>query len=388
MPIFLKILLYVALIGSVTSSIYCLLVVVAAVRYGMRRRQALAGATQFLPPVSVLKPLHGTEPSLERNLETFFVQEYPEYEVLFCARHANDAGLMLAQQVAERYPAVKARFITCGEPEFPNAKMWSLAALAEAACYETLVTSDADARVSRTYLRECVQGLADGAELESCVYVGQTDGGFASALDAVGKSVEMTGGVLVADMLEGTRFALGVTMVLRREGFALAGGYEELGQYFAEDFVLGSRLAEAGHGVRISKHVIRLMVPPMGFAESFRNQMRWMKSTRRSRPAGHFGTGATFALPFGLMGLVWGLLSGHWAWGLLWLLGTCVNRWVLAAVVLWALGDEHAAYEIAIYPVRDLLGAVLWAGSYWGSTMSYHGGKYQLEKGGRFKRRS
>ena len=92
-------------------------------------------------------------------------------------------------------------------------------ALAEAASYETLVTSDADARVVKSYLRECVQGLADGTELESCVYVGRTDGGFVPALDAVGKSVEMTGGVLVADMLEGTKFALGVTMVLRREGF-------------------------------------------------------------------------------------------------------------------------------------------------------------------------
>jgi len=93
-------------------------------------------------------------------------------------------------------------------------------------------------------------------------------------------------------------------------------------------------------------------------------------------------------MPFGLMGLAWGLLSGHWGWGLLWLLGTCVNRWVLAAVVLWALGDGEAFYGVVIYPVRDLLGAVLWAGSYWGSTMSYHGGKYQLEKGGRFRRRS
>ena len=48
-------------------------------------------------------------------------------------------------------------------------------------------------------------------------------------------------------------------------------------------------------------------------------------------------------MPFGLLGLVWGLLTGHPLAGLLWLLATCVNRWAMAAVVLWALEDEQAA---------------------------------------------
>ena len=47
--------------------------------------------------MSVLKPLHGTEPGLERNLETFFEQDYPEFELLFCARHETDDGLRLAR---------------------------------------------------------------------------------------------------------------------------------------------------------------------------------------------------------------------------------------------------------------------------------------------------
>ena len=54
----------------------------------------------FLPPVSVLKPLHGTEPDLEENLRRFFELDYPEYELLFCARHASDAGLQMAQRIA------------------------------------------------------------------------------------------------------------------------------------------------------------------------------------------------------------------------------------------------------------------------------------------------
>jgi len=388
MSLGLRILFYGSLAGTVTSGIYCLMVLVGAWRFARLKRREDSAPMAYLPPVSVLKPLHGTEPDLEENLRFFFELDYPEYELLFCARHATDAGLQMAQSIGTRYPWVKARYLTCGEPEFPNAKMWSMTALAKAASYETLVTSDADARVTRDYLRRCVQVLAGGTvELASCLYVGRTSGGLAAQLDAVGKSVEMSGGIFVATMVEGgTRFALGVTMILRRSAFEAAGGYEDLGQYYAEDFVLGNRLAEQGLGVRMSNYVVRLMVLPQGLRASFRDQLRWMKSTRRSRPAGHFGTGLTYALPFGVAGLLWGLAAGHWGLGLLWLLGACVNRWVMAAVVLWALEDEQAGWPAFIYPLRDLLGFAVWVASYLGDEMQYHGGTYSLGVGGRFER--
>ena len=380
---------WVAALGTVTSTIYSGMVIVGAIRFGRRKRREDAVPARFLPPVSVLKPLHGAEPGLEENLRRFYLQDYPEYEIVFCARYASDAGLQLARSVAAEFPEVPTRFLTCGEPQFPNAKMWSMAALAEAARFDFLVTSDADARVERDYLARCVQALADGrTELASCLYLGRTQGGFAAELDAVGKSVEMAGGIFVAEMVErGVRFALGVTMILRREAFASAGGYEDLGQYYAEDFVLGNRLAERGAGrVRMSSHVIRLMVLPQNFRSSFHDQTRWMKSTRRSRPAGHLGTGLTFAVPFGMLGLLWSLVFGSPGRGLLWLLGTCADRWAMAAVVLWALGEEEPLRPIALYPIRDLLGAAVWAASYMGSTMQYHGGAYELGEGGRFTR--
>ena len=65
-------LLSLGLLGTVTSTIYCGMVVAAAVRFGRRRRREQSQVASFLPPVSMLKPLHGTEPGMERNLETFF----------------------------------------------------------------------------------------------------------------------------------------------------------------------------------------------------------------------------------------------------------------------------------------------------------------------------
>jgi ceramide glucosyltransferase len=386
MRVVLQVLFWVAAMGSVTSSIYCGMVVVAAARFGLRRRREERVPADFLPSVSMLKPLHGTEPGMERNLETFFEQDYPNFELLFCARFDNDEGLQLARRVGARYPQVNAGYVTCGEPmpKFHNAKVYSLAKLDSVAKNDLFVTSDADVRVEPHYLRSMVQTLKDPHNgLASCVYIGTTEGGFSAQIDAVGKSVEMTSGVLVADMLEGTRFALGATMAVRRKSFQDVGGFNELGQFYADDFVLGNRLAAQGTGVLLATHVIRLMVQDSPFWLSFRNQLRWMQSTRRSRPWGHLGTGLTFATPFGLIGLLWGLVSGHPWLGLLWLGAMVANRWVQAFAVLRALGDEHWMQGMVRYPLRDLLGSVLWAASYSGDNFYYRGKVYKLKDGGR-----
>lgn len=390
MSLLLGILFWVAIGGTVTSTIYCLMVMAAAARFGVRKRREDRAETTFLPPLSVLKPLHGTEQGMERNLESFFEQDYPEFELLFCARHETDEGLRLARRVAERYPHVDARFVTCGEPtpQFHNAKVYSLAKLDSVARHELFITSDADVRVTRDYLRRMVQNLKDPhVGLASCVYLGTVDGGaaagFSAQLDAVGKSVEMTSGVLVADMLEGTKFALGATMAVRKQSFQQAGGFAELGQFYADDFVLGNRLAAQGAGVQMATHVIRLLVQNTPFSLSFRNQLRWMQSTRRSRPWGHLGSGLTFAMPFGVLGLVWGLLSGHALLGLVWLSWMVVNRWMQAGSILLVMGDPDWVRGTVIYPVRDLLGSVLWLGSYSGDRFYYRGKVYRMKDGGR-----
>src|SRR5260370_14679940 len=241
MSLLLQILFWVAMFGAVTCTMYCLMVSGAAVRFGLRKRREDREEATFLPAVSVLKPLHGMEPGLERNIESFCEQDYPEFELLFCARQDSDEGLQLARRVGARYPQVEARYVTCGEaaPNFHNAKVYWLAKLNSVAKHELFITSDADVRVTRDYLRRMAQNLKDPRMgLASCVYLGTTDAGtragFSSQLDAIGKSVEMTSGVLVADMLEGTKFALGVSMAVRKDSFQKAGGGWGLGGFLAE----------------------------------------------------------------------------------------------------------------------------------------------------------
>src|ERR1039458_9337188 len=152
-------LIAVGVFGVVTSTIYSLMVVAGVLRF--RRGAEEVGEAAFMPPVSVLKAVHGNEPDLEQNLASFFEQDYPEYEILFCARQESDLGLAAARRVMERYPHVKARILTCGEPPWPNARTFSLEIMRREARHQILVTADSDVRVTPDYLREVVQPMRD-----------------------------------------------------------------------------------------------------------------------------------------------------------------------------------------------------------------------------------
>lgn len=108
-----QLLLDIGLFGIVTSTGSALLALAGLARF-LRTRRA-ASACRFSSPVSLLKPLHGAEPNLEAHLETFFQQDYPEFEILFCARSPRDPALVAARRVAARYPHIPARFLSTGD---------------------------------------------------------------------------------------------------------------------------------------------------------------------------------------------------------------------------------------------------------------------------------
>ena len=103
--------------------------------------------------------------------------------------------------------------------------------------------------------------------------------------------------------MEGMQFTLGPTMAFRRETIRRMGGFKVTADYCADDFVLGNETHKLGQTVVLSHHAIDHMVLHSELAGSLKHQVRWMKSTRFSRPKGHFGTALTFSMPFGLLAL-------------------------------------------------------------------------------------
>jgi ceramide glucosyltransferase len=376
-----RILLIFGFVGILTSTIYLVLVFAATIRF--RRRPKTM--TAFTPPVSVLKPLHGAEPGLGEFLEGFFQLDYPEYEILFCARHEADPGLAIARDLSKKYPRVPVRIMTSGEPPWPNARCFSLNEMKSAARHEILAITDSDVRVEPGYLRAVVEPFRqEKTGLVTCVYRGvATQGGFWARLEGLGMSVEMTSGVLVAEMLEGMRFALGPSMVVRKSCVDQIGGFEKLGDYYADDFMLGRLVAESGSIVVLSDHVIDHCIVNTRFEKSLGHQWNWMKSTRFSRPMGHLGTGLTFGLPFGLLVFAAAAIIGKPWLGLAPLAWTVAARVFQSVLVGWYVVKDRDAVRLAcLYPLRDLMGSLLWMASYASRRVGWRDDFFELRKRG------
>src|SRR5215467_10019463 len=89
-----------ALVVLLTGSlVYCVLILVATRRF-LRAELPAPGST---PSISVLKPLCGYDEGLEENLRSFFVQEYPDYEVLLGVHREDDPSARLAAKIISEY---------------------------------------------------------------------------------------------------------------------------------------------------------------------------------------------------------------------------------------------------------------------------------------------
>lgn len=381
-------LLFASLIGLLSSSAYLILVVEAARRFCGAGLEPLHGSVFCLPPVAVLKPLHGLEPQLTSNLESFFLQDYPDFELIFGTREADDPALRVVEALQLKYPKVKSRILLSGQPAYPNAKIFTLEKMIQGTVATYIVISDSDACVPSGCLRAVVKPLLNPQNgVVTCVYKGVAAGGFWSKLEALGMSVELTSGVLVAKMLEGMRFALGPIMATRRDVLESIGGIPVLAEYHADDYKLGNLAHASGKNVILSNHVIGHVAMNTSARMSIAHQIRWMRSTRFSRSAGHLGTGLTYAMPFGFLGLTAGFLSRNWHLGLALLLWAYLNRCIQAIVVGWrVISDEQSLRLFWLYPLRDLMGFFVWCGSFLGNEISWRNERYRMATDGKIVR--
>src|SRR4051812_11954982 len=231
-------LLWVAVAGLTGSGIFLGLVLLAVGRFTGSKREVPQIDTW--PGVSLLKPLYGDEPRLRENLESFFQLRYPKFELVFGVRSASDLALRVVDDLRREYPRVATRVVIAGEPDRPNAKVCAMTKMVAETEHDFLIISDSDVHVEANYIQSVIHPLLDPAVgLVTCLYRGVPTGGIWSRMEAMGMSVEMTSGVLVADMLEGMKFALGPTMATRKDALAKIGGMGALADFCSDDYVLG-----------------------------------------------------------------------------------------------------------------------------------------------------
>ena len=378
----LHILTALAAIVTIASIAYCLFCARTGVQFARQQNRVAEAA---LPPVSMLKPLKGSDPELYDALRSHCLQDYPEFEILFAVSDASDAAVAVVERLICEFPARKLRLIRCESRMGVNGKVSSLAQLVQHAAYQIFLVNDSDIRVGADYLRRVIAKLQQPTiGLVTCLYRGIPSSTVPSRLEALGISTDFVPGVLVARRIEGRlRFGLGSTLAFRKRDLEGIGGFETILDYLADDYELGRRIAERNLQVELSECVVETHLPAYDFSLFFSHQLRWARTIRASRLAGYRGLLFTFTLPWALLDL---LLAGGaiWAWWLF--VAAVLARFAMATVSSQlVLRDKPALGSFWLLPLRDFLAPVIWMGGLIGRKIRWRGESFILEDDGKLR---
>ena len=352
----------------------------AAWRFFGQARRATPPVADFLPPVSILKPVRGLDRGAYENFASFCRQDYPEYEILFAATEENDPAVSVIRQLMRDFPDRPIRLFIGVERTGANDKVAKLCRLAREARHSLLVITDSDVRVAPDYLRDVAALFADprvGAV--TALYRALEAPSFGAALDAVSAAASFAPSALVARTLEGLKFTMGSTMATTRERLAEIGGFEALLDLHSDDYEFGRRIAARGYRVELAPKPVDMEFPSETFGDYLRHELRWVIGIRHIRPGGHFGMIMTHGLFWAALAA---LVAPTDALAVAWLCAYLAVRlgtgWVVG---VWGLRDPVLRRKLWLLPVHDFFAFLAWLASFAVNRIEWRGLIFTLEKG-------
>ncbi len=334
----------------------------------------LAGAATerrigVMPPVTVLKPLHGDEPLLEEALASVCLQDYPEFQIVFGVQHRDDPVIAVVDRLRDRFPAVEMTLVIDAASHGPNRKVSNLINMLPAARHATLVISDADIHAEPAMLRSVVRPLTDGvAGLVTTLYTGLPASRSPwRLLGAAQINQAFLPGALMGRAL-GRTDCLGAVMALRRSTLDAIGGFQSLLPHLADDAVLGRKVREHGLAVWLAGTVPATSVTERHFGELFSHELRWGRTVRSQAPIGYPLSALQAPIAWALLALAaspsvptLALLLAAWA------VRVGVGRRLERAL----LGRVVTPFWIA--PLRDALTLIVIVASHAGNRVAWRG---------------
>jgi ceramide glucosyltransferase len=329
-----------------------------------------------LPPVTILKPMKGVDEGLEKNLRSFFRQDYPEFQIILGSPAADDPALEVARRMAGEFPSVPADVVVESGRVCPNPKVNLLAGLARHARHGIFLISDSNVEADPGYLRDLVSHLhRPGVGLVSSLFRGTGWKGLGGALESLQLNTFVMGGVSAAHLLIGVPCVVGKSMLFRREDLELIGGFAFLGAHLAEDQICGEEMAARGRGVVVSGRLIDNVLGRRTIGQFLDRHIRWCRLRRRISLPGYVAEFLVNPAALGLVALaIVPTLS----------MAAVFGGILLAASAIAASAERRSGVKrpLLFYPalelLRGILAAVAWFVPFVSGTVTWRGDKLRV----------
>lgn len=342
-------------------------------------------APDFAPAVSILKPLKGCDATTRESLQSWLKQNYAgPVQILFGVADENDPVCEIVRKLLAENPGANARLVVCQNLGGANAKVAKLVQLEKLAAHGLILVCDADVRVPSDFLASFVAPLRDEKiGLVNCFYRLANPVNSAMRWEAVAINADFWSQVLQSKSMKPLDFALGAAILLRRKALDEIGGFAALADCLADDYQLGHRIAQKGHGIALCPVVVECWDAPMNWRAVWKHQLRWARTIRVCQPLPYFFSILSNASLWPSLWLAVSLVAGETFCAPLAAIFLLLVRAALAQSLQRRFTPERKLVSPAwLVPVKDWLTAAIWLCAFAGNTIEWRGRKMRLRRDG------
>ncbi len=312
------------------------------------------------PRVSLLRPVCGRDDFDNETLASSFLQDYPNYEIIFCAPSEKDPSVALVRQLIAEHPNVAARLLIGLDQVTGNPKLNNLWKGWNAATSDWICMSDSNLMLPADYLSQLVAAWGPETGLVSCPAIGTRPDNFGGSLECAFLNSNQARIQFTADSI-GHGFAQGKTLFWNRAMLDAAGGIKALGRHLAEDATATKIVYAQAKRVDLPQLPFSQPIGTRKLRQVWDRHLRWSRVRRDGFPwlfAGEFLNGPAIATVFFALAMV--MLGRSPVFVLAYLgLWYAPEVWLIRRA-RWPSGWK----DFAALPVRDLLLPVMWAVTY------------------------
>jgi ceramide glucosyltransferase len=343
---------------------------------GWRRSGATDPRLAVRPHVSLVRPICGVDAFDRETLASSFVQDYPDYDVFFCAASEADPAVALARELVAAHPEVPAQVLVGDDQISGNPKLNNVVKGYRASTADWVVMTDSNLLLGPDYLTVLADTWRPDTGLVSAPAMGDRPENFWGAVECAFLNSCQARWQLAADAL-GTGFAQGKTLFWSRAVLDAGGGLEALGRNLAEDVASTKLVRRQGLRVRLP---MKLFAQPIGrrtAREVWGRQLRWSRVRRDGFPvifAAEIVQGPFLAL-LALCALVALGAAPGWSLALLALVWYGPELW-LARAQGWPAGSR----DLAAMLLRDALLPAVWIATFGARGFTWRGTAMSAEE--------
>ena len=370
------------LIPVLVGSVYCIVCLLCVVRFRTLASHFSATSIGQWPSVTILKPVHGLEKDLEKNLRSACLQDYPHYQVVFSVQEEDDPAIPLLRHLEQEFGTHRVSVAIGRRQIGTNGKVNNLIGGLAHARHEIVVISDSDVYLRPDYLKAIVTPLSDPEVGFVCTFSMATSAeSWSEKMELLTMNAGFFPDTVFAHVTGTAKFCIGASVALRRSTLDEIGGLESLADFLVEDYEMARRIWKKGKKMAVAPYVVEIVVDCKTPSEWWSHQVYWDQNSCVVRPGALISTLVIRPVPFALLYAAARLGDPL---GLSVLAGALALRLITTAAILgWGLRDREGLKSLMLLPFRDLAAFVSLLLAFLKPTTVWRGKEFTLTRDGR-----